>query len=305
MTTRPEPILVVLAAGIGSRYGAGVKQLAKVGPAGELIIDYSVYDAIRAGFRRVIFIIRRDIEADFRELIGDRLAGAIEVRYAFQDGDDLPAGFTRPEGRTKPWGTGHAVLACRELIDAPFAVINADDFYGAEAFRTLYNYLKQDAAPGRCALVSFILKNTLSDKGGVTRGVCIENGAGGLAGIHETKEISRREDGVIRGVYNGETVEIDPEAKVSMNFWGFAEDYIGQLETGFVRFLETVPEGDLKAEYLLPIMVDELLSAGEMTVDLLESRDRWFGITYQEDREAVTEELAKLTSAGIYPTPLF
>ncbi len=302
---KKEPVLVVLAAGIGSRYGAGVKQLAGVGPCGEIILDYSVFDAIKAGFKKVIFIIRREIETDFREIIGDRLSGLIDVEYAFQDPDDLPEGFMRPELRTKPWGTGHAVLSCRGLIDSPFAVINADDYYGSEAFTLMYAYLKNEIGPDRCSMVSFILGNTLSDNGTVTRGVCVVNGEGGLTGVHETKEIRRGEDGVVRGTFEGETVELAQDVPVSMNFWGFDASFISFLETGFADFLRSVEPGDIKSEYLLPVIVDGLLAKDRITVDVKTSGDRWFGITYREDKETVTKKLADLTAEGKYPSPLF
>ena len=300
-----EPVLVVLAAGIGSRFGSGVKQLAGVGPCGEIILDYSLYDAIRAGFRKVIFIIRHDIEADFKEAIGDRLADKIEVAYAFQEGDDLPDGFVKPADRTKPWGTGHAVLACRDIIDAPFAVINADDYYGREAYQKVFDYLKNDLKDGHCSMVGFVLKNTLSDNGVVTRGVCHVNEAGTLTGVDETKNIARNAEGLVKGVFDGQEVTIDPDALVSMNLWGFNGNFVEELKKGFVDFLKGLQPGDVKSEYLLPIIVDGQIKKGELTVDVLESNDRWFGITYKEDKEAVQQELKALTDSGMYPSPLF
>ena len=300
-----EPVLVVLAAGIGSRFGGGVKQLAGVGPCGEIILDYSLYDAIKAGFKKVIFIIRHDIEADFREAIGDRLADKIEVAYAFQEGDDLPAGFTKPAERTKPWGTGHALLACRDIIDAPFAVINADDYYGREAYQKMFDYLKNDLTEGHCSMVGFVLKNTLSDNGVVTRGVCHVNDLGTLTGVDETKNIARDTDGLVKGVFDGQEMTIDPEALVSMNFWGFNASFMEALKTGFVEFLAGVEPGDIKSEYLLPIIVDGLIKQDALTVDVLSSNDKWFGITYKEDKEAVMQELQALTDGGMYPAPLF
>ncbi|MBO4289802.1 MAG: nucleotidyltransferase [Lachnospiraceae bacterium] len=300
-----DPVLVVLAAGIGSRFGGGVKQLAGVGPSGEIILDYSIYDAIEAGFKKVIFIIRHDIEADFREAIGDRLAGRIQVEYAFQEGDDLPEGFTKPAGRTKPWGTGHAVLACRDVIDAPFAVINADDYYGREAYQKMYAYLKNDLTEGRCSMVGFVMKNTLSDNGVVTRGVCHVNEAGALTGVDETKNIGRDAEGLVKGSFDGREVTIDPEALVSMNFWGFNASFLEALKSGFVDFLAGLEPEDVKSEYLLPIIVDGKIKDGSLTVDVLTSGDRWFGITYKEDKEAVEQELKALTDKGMYPTPIF
>ncbi len=300
-----EPVLVVLAAGIGSRFGGGVKQLAGVGPCGEIILDYSLYDAIKAGFKKVIFIIRHDIEADFREVIGDRLSDKIEVVYAFQEGDDLPCGFTKPADRTKPWGTGHAVLACRDVIDAPFAVINADDYYGREAYQKMFDYLKNDLTEGHCSMVGFVLKNTLSDNGVVTRGVCHVSGTGALTGVDETKNIARAEDGLVKGTFDGQEVTIDPDALVSMNFWGFSASFMEALKSGFTDFLAGLKPDDVKSEYLLPIIVDGLIKNGSLTVDVLTSNDRWFGITYKEDKEAVEKDLKALTDGGMYPSPLF
>ena len=304
METR-EPVLVVMAAGIGSRYGAGVKQLAQVGPSGELIIDYSVYDAIAAGFKKVIFIIRKEIEADFRECIGEHMSDKIEVMYAFQDGDDLPAGFTKPEERTKPWGTGHAVLACRELIHEPFAVINADDYYGREAFEKMYKYLKEGVQPGTASMVAFIIKNTLSDNGTVTRGICQVNDEGELTGVQETKGIVKGTDGVIRGTYNDADVEVASEAMASMNFWGFAPEFMTELKEGFIDFLSEVPEGNISAEYLLPDLVDRLLKLGKLKVDVMTSSDKWFGLTYIADFDSVAADLKSYVAEGKYPTPLF
>ena len=301
-----EPVLVVMAAGIGSRYGAGVKQLARVGAAGELLLDYSVFDAKRAGFRKIIFIIRKDIEADFREMIGNRVEKYIQVEYAFQDGDDLPEGFVRPAGRTKPWGTGHAVLAARDLIDGPFAVINADDYYGKEAYVKMYEYLKMQGTSEKCCgMVGFILGNTLSENGTVTRGICLVNEEGRLTGVHETKEIFRGPDGRVTGKYAGEVTEQDENALASMNFWGFSEDFIGILKEGFLRFLRELPEGDLKSEYLLPILVDDLIREQDLRVDVMNSPDTWFGITYAEDKAYVAGRIADYTKLGLYPAPLW
>lgn len=299
-----EPVLVVMAAGIGSRFGGGIKQLAKVSPAGEPIIDYSVFDAIEAGFKKVIFIIRKDIEADFKEIVSKNLEGHIEIEYAFQDGDDLPEGFTRPADRTKPWGTGHAILAIRDIIDAPFAVINADDYYGKEAFVEAYNYLAAGVAPGKLAMISFVLKNTLSANGTVTRGIARTDASGKLIGVEETKEIARGDDGVIRGQFGGDVVLAD-EDKVSMNFWGFGLDFMDELKKGFPKFLAGVKDGDIKAEYLLPDIVDKMLKAGEAEVDVLTSNDRWFGLTYAEDKDEVITQFQDYADKGIYPTPLF
>lgn len=302
-----KPALVVMAAGIGSRYGGGIKQLAKVGPSGELVIDYSVYDAKEAGFDKVIFIIRKDIEADFKEIIGDRIAEKMEVVYVYQDLKDLPEGFTCPADRTKPWGTGHAVLCCKDVLDGPFAVINADDYYGKEAFRLIYDYLvseQEEDGVHHVAMAGFILGNTLSDHGSVTRGVCHVSQDGSLTGIDETKEIIRGDDGVVTGVYNGKKSVLDANGLVSMNFWGFRKSFLPRLESGFKSFLEGIEEGDVKAEYLLPIMIDGMLMSGEADVAVLPTRDQWFGITYAEDKELVMEKFREMCQKGIYKSPL-
>lgn len=302
-----KPALVVMAAGIGSRYGGGIKQLAKVGPSGELVIDYSVYDAKEAGFDKVVFIIRKDIEADFKEIIGDRIAEKMEVVYVYQDLKDLPEGFTCPADRTKPWGTGHAVLCCKDVLDGPFAVINADDYYGKEAFRLIYDYLvseQEEDGVHHVAMAGFILGNTLSDHGSVTRGVCHVSQDGSLTGIDETKEIIRGDDGVVTGVYNGKKSVLDANGLVSMNFWGFRKSFLPRLESGFKSFLEGIEEGDIKAEYLLPIMIDGMLMSGEADVAVLPTRDQWFGITYAEDKELVMEKFREMCQKGIYKSPL-
>jgi len=305
-----KPVLVIMAAGIGSRYGAGVKQLAKVGPSGELVIDYSLYDAREAGFETVIFIIRKDIEADFRQLIGDRVEQQMHVSYAYQDPEDLPAGFCKPVGRRKPWGTGHAVLACRGMLDGPFAVINADDYYGKEAFRNIYQYLEDSErlkpeSGYRCAMAGFVLENTLSANGTVTRGVCLINEEGKLIGVNETQEIGKRADGVINGTYQGRVRKLEPDSLVSMNFWGFTPDFMPELEQRFVDFLKGIPEGDLKAEYLLPVLVNDLLKEEQITVRVLPCSDQWFGITYPEDKDMAAARLQDMVDQGIYPSPLW
>lgn len=302
-----KPALVVMAAGIGSRYGGGIKQLAKVGPSGELVIDYSVYDAKEAGFETVVFIIRKEIAEDFKQIIGNRVSERMNVVYVYQDLNDLPEGFTCPEGRTKPWGTGHAVLCCKDVLDGPFAVINADDYYGKEAFRLIYNYLvseqKEDGIH-HLAMAGFILGNTLSDHGTVTRGVCHVSPEGSLTGIDETKEIFRGEDGIVTGVYAGEKRILDADGLVSMNFWGFRQSFMPRLEAGFRSFLENVPEGDLKAEYLLPIMIDGMIASGEADVAVLPTHDQWFGMTYAEDKKMVMEKFRDMCDKGIYTSPL-
>lgn len=302
-----EPILVVMAAGMGSRYG-GMKQIDPVGKNGEIIIDYSLFDAMRAGFRRVIFIIQRKNEKDFREVVGDRISRYMEVQYVFQDLEDLPEGFSLPEGRTKPWGTGHAVLACRNQIDAPFAVINADDFYGREAFLKIYQFLSSltEEDSYHFAMVGYILKNTLTDNGYVSRGVCSlqENR---LCGITERTRIEKDGDGAHYSEDNGETwIPIDPETTVSMNLWGFPAGILKEMEIRFSTFLtHAIKENPLKAEYYLPGVVNELLDENKATVEVLHSRDKWYGVTYREDKPAVQAALGRMMEDGTYPDPLF
>jgi len=283
--------LVILAAGIGSRYGSGVKQLAPVGPNGELIIDYSIHDAIAAGFNKIIFIIRKDIEADFREIIGNRIEKicaplGVEVGYAFQSLTDIP--IPVPENRVKPWGTGQAVLACKGLLNEPFAVINADDYYGKDGFVKAAQFLKT----GRYGLIGYVLKNTLSDNGGVTRGICtVKNGK--LVGIDETRNIVKTANGAEA---NGRILPL--EALVSMNFWCFPGSFMSVLEQGFPKFLENLPDPQ-KSEYLLPVIMDGLLKQGG-EVDVLSTDADWFGITYQEDKASVVASFKALYAAGAY-----
>lgn len=303
--------LVIMAAGIGSRFGGGIKQLEPVGPCGEIIMDYSIHDAIEAGFNKVVFIIRRDLEADFQEVIGHRIEKIcadrnVTVAYAFQEKDDLPEGFSLPEGRTKPWGTGQAVLACKGIVNEPFVVINADDYYGKEAFIKIHTFL-ENYSPDRpfdYCMAGFILGNTLSDNGGVTRGVCRVDADGYLADIEETHNIIRTETGA---AVKGETGlrPIDIRSNVSMNMWGLTPQFIDILDAGFREFLAKVQPGDLKAEYLLPTIIGDLLKEGRITVKVLETEDKWFGVTYKEDKEAVVEAFHRLTEAGIYSTQLF
>lgn len=304
-----KPVLVVMAAGIGSRYGGGIKQLASVGPSGELVIDYSVFDAKEAGFETVVFIIRKDIEKDFREKIGNRVERYMNVIYAFQDLNDLPTGFDCPPDRTKPWGTGHAVLACETLLDTSFAVINADDYYGKKAFQIIFQYLmsmdckKYEKLP--IAMAGFVLGNTLSENGTVTRGVCLLDESSRLKGIEETKEICLHADGVVRGVYQGREKVLNPSGLVSMNFWGFPLTFLPILKQGFIEFLDQYGRPGGKEEYLLPILVDQLLARQETEVTVLPTPDQWFGMTYQEDQAAVAKKMEEMVKAGAYPTPLF
>ncbi|MDY6286565.1 MAG: sugar phosphate nucleotidyltransferase [Lachnospiraceae bacterium] len=296
--------LVVMAAGIGSRFGKGIKQLEPLGPGGQIIMDYSVHDAIEAGFDDVVFIIRRDLEKDFREIIGSRMEKKIHVKYAFQERDDLPEGFSCPKDRTKPWGTGQAVLAAADVIDAPFAVINADDYYGKEPFRLLHDYLAEDHDDSdgveKICMAGFRLGNTLSDNGGVTRGLCNVDARGRLVGIDETKNIVRTADGAAVRNEDGSETPLDPGRLVSMNMWGLQPDFIDILRDGFRDFLEKLPEEDLKSEYLLPVIIDRLLKENRAEVSVLETAESWFGVTYQEDKDAVKASFRRLTEQGVY-----
>ena len=299
--------LVIMAAGIGSRFGGGIKQLEPVGPKGEIIMDYSVHDAIRAGFDKIVFIIRRDIEKDFREVIGDRIEQicakkGVEVAYAFQSLDAVPEGVEVPEGRTKPWGTGQAVLSCKGIVKEPFVVINADDYYGKEAFKKLHDYLLNytPEKPTDFCMAGFILKNTLSENGGVTRGICKADADGFLTEVVETYEIVKAADGA-----ESEGKKIDINSHVSMNMWGFTPEFIDILEKGFVEFFKTVPDNPLKAEYLIPIYIGELLKDRKVSVKVLETADKWFGVTYKEDKPLVVESFKKLIADGVYSADLY
>lgn len=306
-----QTTLLIMAAGIGSRFGGGIKQLEPVGLHDEIIMDYSIHDAIEAGFNKIIFVIRKDIEADFRERIGNRIEElckklGVEIAYAFQDLNNVPGEV--PAGRSKPWGTGQAVLAAKELIHEPFAVINADDYYGKEAFRQLQNWLVLEHADSAIAMAGFILKNTLSENGGVTRGVCkIEYGHSHLTDVVETSNIVMTETGA-----EADGGTLDPESYVSMNMWGFpakegcAPAYLTVLEDGFKAFFaKDVKENPLKAEYLLPTHIGGLLREKKFSVKVLETKDKWFGVTYREDKELVVNSFQKLIEDGIYKEDLY
>ena len=300
--------LVIMAAGIGSRFGGGIKQLAKLGPGGEIIIDYSIHDALKAGFNKIVFIIRKDIEKDFREVIGDRIEKIAEVSYAFQDLNDLPEGFTCPEGRKKPWGTGQAILAARDVIDCPFAVINADDFYGAEGFRIIHEYLvsemDEERKPLDLCMAGYVLGNTLSENGAVTRGVCVKNEKNELVSIRETFDIIKKDGKVTGKTFEGEDVALTEADIASMNMWGLTPSFVKELGDRFPAFLESAA-GNLKAEYLLPEVVGSLVKEGNASVRVLETKDRWFGVTYAEDKEYVMNSLRALHEQGVYEEPLF
>ena len=296
-----------MAAGLGSRFGAGIKQLEPVGPGGEIIMDYSIYDALEAGFDKVVFVIRRDLEKDFREVIGRRIEKITEVAYAYQEVEDIPSEFREKfPDRTKPWGTGQAVLCCRNVVDSPFLVINADDYYGKEAYREAYSYLTSMPKTGKIqiCMVGFVLKNTLSDNGGVTRGICGVDDRGMLTRIVETHNIEKNgENAVVR---NGEDVTyLDIDSPVSMNMWGLPESFFAILEERFRKFLDDIPQNDLKAEYLLPTLIGQLLQEEKISVRVLRSQEQWFGVTYKEDKDAVVNALKKLTEEEIYPSILY
>lgn len=305
--------LLIMAAGLGTRFGTGIKQLEPVGLNNEIIMDYSIHDAIEAGFNKIIFVIRRDIEADFRERIGNRVEKIcselnVEIAFAYQDLSAVPEGFSVPDGRTKPWGTGQAVLSALDLIHEPFMVINADDYYGKEAFRQLHDWLILDHADSAISMAGFILKNTLSDNGGVTRGVCmVADGHTHIINVVETPNIIKTETGASA---NG--TALDPESYVSMNMWGFpAKDgskpaFLTVLEDEFRIFFENeVPSNPLKAEYLLPTLVGKLLRNGQCTVKVLETTDKWFGVTYKEDKASVMESFRDLIARGVYSEDLY
>lgn len=299
--------LVVMAAGIGSRFGGGIKQLEAVGPNGEIIMDYSIHDALEAGFNKVVFVIRKDLEKDFKEIIGRRMEKLVEVEYAYQELNDIPERFQKKtEGRKKPWGTGQAILCCKDVVDEPFLVINADDYYGKEAYREAYAYLtgrKDDNAYEAC-MVGFVLKNTLSDNGGVTRGVCKVDEHRMLSEIVETSNIVKTAEGAAVQTEDG-AVPIDVESEVSMNMWGLSPKFFEVLDKGFDEFLEKLDPENLKGEYLLPTIIGDLLKEGKMRVEVRKSHDEWFGVTYKEDKPDVVAAIQKLIKNGVYPEKLF
>ncbi len=297
--------LVIMAAGIGSRFGGGIKQLTPVGPDGEVILEYSVHDALEAGFDRVVFITRKDIEETFHQIVGDRIGAVCETAYAFQELDALPEGYHCPAGRTKPWGTGQAVLSCKGILNGPFAVINADDYYGKEAFRQLHDYLEAHAdEEGAYCMAGFILGNTLSDNGAVTRGVCRVDENDFLIGVTETSGLVRTADGAAIEK-DGVRTPIDAGSHVSMNLWGLTPKFLDRLEEGFKEFLENLPEGDIKSEYLLPGVIDRMIQEGSATVKVLETRDKWFGVTYAADKQTIVDAFQALHDSGVYPEKLF
>ena len=304
-----ETALVIMAAGIGSRFGGGIKQLAPVGPNGEIIMDYSIHDALEAGFNKIIFIIRKDLEKDFREIIGNRIEKIAHVEYAFQELEELPAGYQVPAGRTKPWGTGQAVLAVKGMVHEPFLVINADDYYGKEGFFKIHDYMVHEMDTESdvydMCMGGFILENTLSDNGTVTRGVCQVNEDGTLRDVTETFDIEWKDGSLKANDEQGNPVSVNPDQHVSMNMWGLPPRFLEELETGFPEFLDQIPEGNLKAEYLLPRIIDKLIKSGKGKVKVLETRDKWFGVTYQEDKAAVVDSIRRLIEEGVYKEKLY
>lgn len=305
--------LVVMAAGIGSRFGGGIKQLEPVGLNGEVIMDFSIHDAVKAGFNKVVFIIRHDLEESFREVIGDRIEAVlkqagVEVAYAFQEKDEVPEGVSVPADRKKPWGTGQAVLACKDIVDCPFVVINADDYYGREGFKKVHEYLVNSTDPSEYCMAGFVIRNTLSDNGAVTRGVCRMDSDSMLTDVDETTGIVKIPDADAKYGFRVEAdgVNIDADSLVSMNMWGLKPELFAKLEKGFVEFFDkTKGEALLKAEYLLPMYIDELIKAGEATVKVLGTDDKWFGVTYKEDKPLVVESIRKLIADGVYAKELY
>ena len=297
-----KPVLVVMAAGMGSRYG-GLKQIDPVDKQGHIIMDFSIYDAVKAGFEKVVFIIKRENEADFKAAIGDRMSKVIEVEYVFQDLHKVP------EGRVKPWGTGHAILSCLGTVDAPFAVINADDYYGSHAFQMIYDYLTshEDDEKYRYTMVGYVLENTLTENGHVARGVCVTDENGYLQEINERTHIEKRGDETAYTEDDGATWTVIPEGSiVSMNMWGFSQSILKELKDRFAKFLDENLEGNpMKCEYFLPFVVDELLGEDKATVQVLKSLDKWYGVTYKEDKPVVVAAIQALKDSGLYPEKLW
>lgn len=303
-----KPVLVIMAAGMGSRYG-GLKQMDPVDNEGHKIIDFSIYDAKRAGFEKVVFVIKKELENDFRELVGNPISKHMEVEYVFQSLDNIPEGFSIPEGRVKPWGTGHAVLSCYDVIDGPFAVINADDYYGASAFQMIYDFLSEvkDDSYYRYTMVGYRLKNTVTDNGYVSRGVCDTDSNQMLQGIIERTRIEKRENGIAYSEDGGNSWNpLSEETIVSMNMWGFTASIMEELKRRFALFMnEEVRKNPEKAEYFLPSVVDQLLSAKKATAKVLNSEDKWYGVTYKEDKEGVENAISEMKANGMYPTKLW
>ena len=298
--------LVILAAGIGSRFGGGIKQIAPVGPGGELIIDYSIKDALDAGFDKVVFIIRRDIEKDFKEVVGNRIEKLCEVEYVYQSVGDLPFYPQCAENRVKPWGTTHALWSARNAVKEPFLVINADDYYGKDAYKTAHDFLVscENREKPLFGMVGFILANTLSDNGGVTRGICKTDAEGMLTNVVETYEIKKTEKGAF-GIADGKETVLDLSSLVSMNMWCFTPEIFEKADKALVEFLKSLSPEDIKKEHVLPTLVRELLSKGEIDVKVMSSKDSWVGVTYAEDKPYVMNYFQKLIEDGVYPERLY
>ncbi|MDO4546417.1 MAG: sugar phosphate nucleotidyltransferase [Bacillota bacterium] len=308
MKTNQKPTLIIMAAGMGSRYG-GLKQVDKITEAGEIILDFSLYDAMMAGFSRAIFVIKEEHRELFRQLVDERAGRFMEIDYAYQKLDDIPEGFRIPEGREKPWGTSHAVLACRDLIDGPFAVINADDYYGPGGFSSIYEYLTthQDGEKYAYCMIAYKLENTITEHGHVARGVCETDDAGFLQEVTERTKIMRRPEGICYTEDDGETwVPLPENTIVSMNFWGFSLSMMDELRRGLPEFLENALKVDpLKGEYLLPRTADKLIKEGKAQIKVLTSQDKWCGVTYKEDKAKVQAELQSKKDKGLYPEKLW
>ncbi|MBQ0064932.1 MAG: nucleotidyltransferase [Firmicutes bacterium] len=301
-----DTTLVIMAAGLGSRFGTGIKQLAKMGEGNEIIMDYSIYDAIEAGFNKVVFIIRKDLEKDFKEAIGNRIEKHVKVEYVYQSLDDIPEGFSVPEGRTKPWGTGQAVLCTKGIVNEPFVVCNADDYYGKEAFKILHEYLvtrKENPDFHVMAMAGFILKNTLSEHGTVTRGICVANKAEHLTEVLETRNIEEK-DGIVTGTYRGDPRTMNLDDLCSMNMWAAYPKFLNSLEEGFKEFLETCPTLDTK-EFLLPSFINRLVHEGRAKVKVIPTHDKWIGVTYKEDMPLAQAQFKELIEKGVYPRNLW
>lgn len=303
-----KPILIIMAAGMGSRYG-GLKQIDPVSDQGEIILDFSLYDAMMAGFEKVVFIIKRENEKDFRALIDDRAGKHLQVEYAFQELTDLPEGYGVPAERVKPWGTCHAVLSARKFIDGPFAVINADDYYGPGAFPSIYDYLEKavDDEKYRYCMVGYLLENTLTENGHVARGVCEVSEDGQLSDIVERTKIMRRDGGIAFSEDDGVTwTDLEEGTTVSMNFWGFTRSFVEEMQARFPAFLDkALAENPLKGEYFLPGVVDQLIKEDKASVKVLKSADKWYGVTYKEDKQSVVDALQSMKDKGLYPEKLW
>lgn len=302
-----DATLIIMAAGIGSRFGTGIKQLAKMAPNGEIIMDFSIYDAKEAGFTKIVFVIRKAIEQEFKEIIGDRLSRFMPVEYVYQELDDLPEGYEVPAGRVKPWGTGQAILACKDVVKEPFVIINADDYYGKEAFMKLHEFLiseNENKEKMNLAMAGFSLKNTLSENGAVTRGVCVADANGYLEKVIETTGIQ-----IVDGKIQCDNAEVSKwitsDTMVSMNMWAGYPDFLRYIDEGCARFLDTLGENSEKKEYLLPNIVAELLEKNLAAVKVLNTSDRWIGITYKEDIEPAQEKFRFMMKSGIYPMQLW